>query len=94
MPVTLLRPARLVVAVRRVDREVRRAPAAERGVRVEDAGAVVRVDAARSGVRARALSRWAIWAGVNVGHLFFTSAATPATIGAEQEVPVQYQYGR
>jgi hypothetical protein len=39
------------------------------------------------------LSRVATWVGVKVGHLFFTSAATPAMIGAEQEVPVQYQYG-
>ena len=43
--------------------------------------------------RARPLSRCATCAGVNDGHLFFTKAAIAVTIGAEQEVPVQYQYG-
>ena len=85
------RSLRLVVAVRLSHREVGRPRAAECGVRVQDPGSVVRVDPARAGVTGQRLQPGFDLEPVSDGHLFFTSAATPATMGAEHEVPVQYQ---
>src|SRR5689334_32718 len=44
--------------------------------------------------RAVAFSCATTWAGVNAGYLFRTSAATPATIGAENDVPLARPYGK